>query len=321
MKILLSVLFLIGVVFLAFGKTPAVENFETDARMKKHLNTIHKKASSLEHFDEDFEDFDGENYEDFEDEAYETEFLEHAEKLKKRGVVPTKARQGAYAKMTAKYGTRFKKAMSRASKKGSSSLIGKNPFYDASAMFDIIIKRKSVNIAQALPVPLFAAIHYNAKYKSVIGQYLPSNISITTIAVDSNGNVIVTYTNSVDDAVDTVEISCVQVPYITFLGASQFNAMRIGKFRYQLSDATQLTQFNQIFDVVEKTLFGKGSQNQVSVGAFKDPRQYQAGIIDVDNAIDINLETGIVVGLIAVDEFSTTLSCFVERFNRTNTKA
>lgn len=315
MKIFFAI-FLVGFVAFLGSKLTAktTEHFDVDKTMKNHLDKIHKKAGALEHYD-DYESLEDESYEDFENENLETEFLQKAQSLKKRGHAPTDARKVAYSQMQSKHGHKFTRAMSaQAKKKGNSSLVGKNPFYDASAMFDIIVIRKSINILQTLPVPLFAPIHFDADYQSIIGQYLPQGIIISDITWNSSA-VTIEYTNTADDAVDTIQISCTQVPYITFLRAISFNPMLVNKFRYQLSDATKLQQFSTTFEVVDKSLFGKGEQNQVSVGAFKSPAQFQSGIIDVDNEIKLNLSTGIIVGLIAVDEFSITLSQFVTNFN------
>lgn len=287
--------------------------FNFDGKMTRHINDVHKKATSLSHYD-DYE----ESYDDYE-ESYANEFFEHVEAYKRKGANPAKAREMAYNKMTVKHGTNFQKTIGR-QVKGRNELIGKNPKYPNKAMFDITITRVTKNITQALPVPLFAGIHYNASYLSIINQFLPAGISIASIAVNNTGSVVITYvdTITIGNPTDTIIISCNQVPYITFLASSNFDVMTITKFRYQISDITKLQQFSQRFAVATKSLFGKSSADDVTVSAFKDPKQFQNGIIDVDNPISIDKETGIFVNLIAEEGFSITLSQFVESFVKYN---
>jgi len=301
---------LIWLSIVAFFTPKTVFNFE--GRMKSNIDKLHRKASELNHFDENYE-----NLEDFED--FSTEYFEHVDKLKKMGVPPQKAKENAHKTMTAKHGKRYTNAVAK-STKTANQLIGGNPQYASAAQFDITIKRITRNIQNALIVPLFAGIHFNARYYTLINQFLPPNITISGIATDTQGNVIITFTDSVAAVSDNVMISCNQVPYITFLTATNFDLMRITKFRYAIGDVTQQTQFDQRFSVATKSLFGKSGSQDLTVSSYLDPKQFQQKVIDVDNAIDIDKETGIFVGIIqgAADGFSITLNQFVQFYKKHN---
>lgn len=318
MKILALIGFL-GVCLFAFGiyvknNKQVVENYDKNgrSRMSSHLENVDKMARSLEHFDENFD----ENFDDFETEAFEGEYMEAVEHYKKR-LTPESARRAAYQKMASKHGTqKTNRMVSKISKGHSTSTIGKNPFYDAAAQFDLTITRDTANIAMALTVPLFASVHYNAKYMSVMGNYLPNGVSIQSIGVNAKGDVVFTMVYSVTGATDTITVACTQVPYITFLSALNYNAMKLNKVRYAISDVTKLTQFSQPFEVYTKTIFGKHNGNGVSLAAVNNPQWQKEGVRDLDNAIDIDNSTAVVIGMINVAGFSVTLSSFVQTYNR-----
>ena len=93
---------------------------------------------------------------------------------------------------------------------------------------------------------------------------------------------------------------------------------RLSKIRYTISDTTLTDQFQKQFKVVERSLFGKVNTNAISVSAYKDPRQFQAGIIDLNAVIDIDSETCILTSIRPTAAFSVTLSIFVEKFDKFN---
>jgi hypothetical protein len=292
-----------------YGAGTITQHFDNAGKtMKNNLRKIHDLATGTEHADEYFEeDADGENF--------DQEYFEHADNYQRRGADAMKAHDMAYSKMRAKYGKPFEKHASKGGNKVHN--IKGQPYANTTALFDIVVKRDSANIGLALPVPLFAAVHYAARYRGIINQYLPASVTITNITLNAEGSVVIEYTEGAN--VDTITIKCVQTPYITFLSASEFNAMQINKFRYRISDTNyQNEQYSQTFETAQKTLFGKFSSDQVSVAAQEKPNDFKNNIVDVDYIIPINYEKGIVVGLIAVARFNITLSCFVQRFNRTN---
>lgn len=307
-------------IFAAPLKRAAAEHFEhwnPDGTAKSHLEQVNRKARTLEHYedldtDEDFE------IEDFEQEAFEQEFLEETEYFKRRkGANPTQARALAYKKLSNKHGRKFQKAMSKKSLKNANpGAIGTNPFYDAAAQFDITITRNTVTIASALTVPLFASVHFDAKYLSIMGSYLPAGVTITTIAITSTGDVTFTLNSGANN--DTITVSCTQIPYITFLNALNYTAMRLSKIRYSISDVTKLQQFNQPFEVYSKSIFGKHGGNGLSLAAVNDPKNLNNGVRDLDNTIDINNETAVIIGIINTAGFSVCISAWVQGYNRTN---
>jgi hypothetical protein len=299
--------FILNSVFAIFG-TPTIAHFESkNGLLKKHADSIHENATGLQHF-EDFEDF-----EDFE--ALEAEYFEHAEKLKARGKSPQKAGEMAQLRMRGKYGKKFDTAMQKVAS-GSPNV---SPI-SSSAVFDISVKRDTINIVGiSLPVPLFGAIHFNARYNTIINQFLPAGITISGIAVNANGDVIITYFNGAVS--DTVTISCNQIPYITFLDGSKLNAQRVSKTLYSISDVTQITQFNETFKTAYKTIYGKNGGNDLSLSSTNNPYITNFPVREVTQAYTLNYETCLILGIKAVAGFSVNLNMFIAKFERTNVNA
>ena len=307
-NLILCIASLIVSTFALTNKLQAVEHLDENRNgyTKKHLDEISRKVSNLEHLDE---------YADENLDEYADEFLEFADSYKRKGMSPEKARAQAYAKMTQKHGKKFQHSINHSK---SGRIIKGNPYQDVSALFNITMTRGSANITKTLPVPLFAFMHYFSNYSTIVNQYMPAGVTIISIAVSNGADVVINYSDGTNR--DAVTISCSEVPYITFLYASQLNAMRICNFRYIVSDETQAAnQFNAIFKIAGATLFGHGQNNSVPVNATFSPTQYQKDRVDVDFPINVTFEQGVVVGIIAKTDLAVTLGCFVQNYNRTNT--
>lgn len=300
-----SLVFILNSVFALTGYTP-VQHFDSikSKLLKKHADTIHENATGLQHF-EDFEDY----------ESLENEYFEHAEKLKARGNSPQRAGELAHSKMKGKYGKRFDVAMAKVA--GATASI--SPI-SSSAVFDITVLRNTINlVGVSLPVPLFGAIHFNARYNNIITQFLPAGITISGIAVSSNGSVVISYTNGA--VTDTVTVSCNQIPYITFLDGSKLNAQRVSKTLYSISDVTQITQFNELFKTQEQTIYGKSGGNDLSLSSTNNPYITNFPVREVNQAFTLNYETCLVIGIKATAGFSVNLNMFISKFQRTNLTA
>lgn len=196
--------------------------------------------------------------------------------------------------------------------------------YGAAAQFDIKVTRNTGNINRVLPVALFGAIDYEGNYSAVLGTYLPSGVSVTV--AKTSGNMVFTYTEGA--ATDTITVTCSQVAYNSFLQATITDVMSVRAIRYTLTDNTQLTNFDNIFAFVKRSLYGSDKRDNISVTSYREPNQYQSGIIDIGNVKDgnsnvttIDKETSLVIGmndLLASGAFTATLSLFVNAYNKLN---
>jgi hypothetical protein len=252
------------------------------------------------------------------DEAYEIEnFL-----VSRRGIRRGKARKMA---ATAVRRPAFKRPMQTAARsnggQGIVSITGNRNTPVSAAQFDVNIKRVTANIAQDLPFVIFGQQDSKNGFRKVIDN-LPTGVTLTSVEIgEVQGEpekLIFTYTENAN--VDTVEVTCNQYPYPSFLEAMSTNFFRMSKLRYQLSDSAQLSQFNNDFSVTTRSMFGKRSANSISINAYKDPKQFQAGIIDVDGEFDLDKETSILSSIINVAGFEVNLAMFIEKFETKTAK-
>ena len=196
--------------------------------------------------------------------------------------------------------------------------------YGAAAQFDIRVTRNTGAINRVLPVALFGAIDFEGNYSAVLGTYLPSAVTYTV--AKSGGNMVFTYTEGA--ATDTITVTCSQVAYNSFLQSTITDVMSVRAIRYTLTDTTQLSNFDNLFAVVKRSLYGSDKRDNISVTSYREPNQFQSGIIDIgdvknggSNVLTIDKETSVVIGMndtLASGAFTATLSLFVNSYNKLN---
>jgi len=186
---------------------------------------------------------------------------------------------------------------------------------NAVAQVSIQVRRATNNIALALPVPIFGAISYESRYEGLL--QLPSGVT-ATFAVTPKGDLAITFTQGLN--VDIVTISCSSVPYVNMLRSTQTDVFKIRGTRYSISDVSKLAQFDTQFRIARRSIFGKTDFDDISVAAYKDPQQFQQGIIDLKFQTDIDKEKQILTEIIdsGVANFSFNLSVFVQKIDRLN---
>lgn len=184
------------------------------------------------------------------------------------------------------------------------------------AQFDIIVSRTSAAIAgTSLEAALFGQIHYEGGYAKGILNPAPGGSFVVTGGIHDALPTLVRVAHTVGANTDNIDITCNQVNYPTFLSSMGKDLFRLSNIRYTLNDPTQLVQFAELLEFRTKSLFGKGGQNPISVSSFKDPNQFQNGIIDIPVNVDIDKETALVISMAPI-VVSVTLSVFVSKFNK-----
>jgi len=189
------------------------------------------------------------------------------------------------------------------------------------AQFDIVITRRTNTIAEALPICLFGSTHSRAGYS----QFLipPPGYSVSVMGglnspVAGTTNMIrFRYTDGVNT--DDVDVTCNQVPYPVFLDALSADVFQISNIRYEIPDPADTIQFGMRHTFQSKSLFGKMTEDDITIGAYKRPDQYQAGIVDIPLNAKIDKETMFnmnVTDAANTYPFTFYLHTFVERFNK-----
>lgn len=254
-----------------------------------------------------------------EEEAYEVEnFL-----VRNQGMGKFQAKRMSHAIVKNPVALRkVQKQMSKNAGRGAFTIEANDNQPASAAQFDIVITRNSANIAQALPVILFGTQDALNGYRALVSGLLTGGTVLTSVRYGENVSqpnaLRFTYTNG--GVSDTIDVSCPQYPYPSMLTSGITDLLKLSKIRYSISDTTQLSQFSNGHAIVQRTMFGKKSENTISIGAYKRPDQFQNGIIDVDGTFDVDKETGILMSINASAGFSVTWSMFVEKFYRQTSK-
>lgn len=114
-----------------------------------------------------------------------------------------------------------------------------------------------------------------------------------------------------------VILRCPQVGYAKLVDSLSSDRFWMNTIRYILTDtsAAGLLQYNNSLKVQKQSLFGLFNENEVSPTSFKQPQQFQAGIVDlpVDQGVDKNVTVGTYINYDSVDQ---KLSFFVRNFDR-----
>lgn len=184
-----------------------------------------------------------------------------------------------------------------------------------AAQFDLVVTRVSANIALNLPFALFGVQSAQSAFTGLVTA--PATTTLTSVLYGTNATLPTalefTYTQGM--ASDIVRITCNQVSYPEFLqGLANVN-YRLSKIRYRISAASP-TQFSTPFNVTSRSIFGKLTQNNISVSSYLAPDQFQSTVIDLPVILDMTSESAIVGEILDSAGFQVTVSCFVEAFRK-----
>ena len=191
---------------------------------------------------------------------------------------------------------------------------------NAAASFTITAKRKTANIAAVLEAPIFGVIDRYSGYSKVIS--LPAGVTVKGISygVDSGiskSEVLeITYTTGAAD--DSIEITCQQNPYPLLLESTRTDILRAQGVRLSLSDSTAVSQFSQQFNVIKRSMTGRAVNDSLTPDQYKQPTQFQTGIVDLPTSITIDKETTITQGIIAQAGLSVSFAFFAAQFDKFN---
>ena len=196
-------------------------------------------------------------------------------------------------------------------------------------------------LATQLPVFIFGNSDYNGGFRKSQGQFPLSggwtyannqpfiyglgpsrcafgNLDATVTGQFQVGDLVLPVTAVLSGPVNVlgvVIVRCAQVAYGTMLDALNSDVFWLNNVRYIINDSGQLTQFNNAIYIQSQSLFGKFRSDSVSPTSFKQPEQFQNGIIDIpiNKGIDKNVIFGFYANYGATD---LQLSIFVRQVNK-----
>jgi len=290
----------------AFFRAPFNFNFDKEV---ENYNQLMRHAG-LSNFD----DYDGENL----DENLEEQFEEHLDDFVRRGNSRERAATLASTRMQSKHGSRWSNYVKN---KPTSSLVGGRALRGTVAQFAIKINRLNYGTAQQplLPIALFGTIHKYSNY-NIINSMIPSGWSLDNVIFDqTQGFVQFVYTTNGGTSGAYIQVSCDQISYNSLLNALATDSFRTAFIRYEVHP-NDVSQFSNDAKVLKKTSFGQFAENPLPISNNRDPKNYQNGIIDIPNPIDIDKDTCAVFLIRPTLTQAISLSFNVAKFYRQDRK-
>lgn len=202
----------------------------------------------------------------------------------------------------------------------SSSASSSNIAANAAASFTITAKRLTATISEVLEAPIFGVIDRYSGYSKVLS--LPAGVTVDSLeyGIDkgiANANRLqLKYTDGTND--DIIEITCQQNPYPLLLESTRTDLLRAQGVRMSLSDSTAVSQFDQQFNVVKRSMTGRSVNDSLTPSQYKQPTQFQTGIVDLPISISVDKETTITCGIIAQAGLAISFSFFAAQFDKYN---
>jgi hypothetical protein len=190
----------------------------------------------------------------------------------------------------------------------------------AAASFTITAKRITSRINEVLEAPIFGVIDRYSGFKKVLN--LPAGVTVKQIdyGIDKGAlfaeKLVIVYTDGTFD--DSIEITCQQNPYPILLEATRTDILRAQGVRLSLSDATAVSQFSEQFNVVKRSMTGRAVNDSLTPDQYKQPTQFQTGIVDLPVSLTIDKETTITQGMIPQANFAISFSFFAAQFDKYN---
>lgn len=186
-----------------------------------------------------------------------------------------------------------------------------------SAQVNFQIVRTSANIAGDLPVPLFGAFDSASFYASVL--QLPAGVSLTNVTRGSSlkpATVTFEYTSGLN--VDTIEVTCQEYAYTSFLTALSTARFTISNARYSISDTsnTGVQQLTKKLQAQTRSMFGKVVTDNIPLGASKSPFQQQNGIVDILGSFTVTPEVTWSLDFQALANQQVTISAFITQTDK-----
>lgn len=184
-----------------------------------------------------------------------------------------------------------------------------------AAQFDITIQRLTAAIAQDLDYVVYGVRNASNAFDGIVSLGTGTTLTVRYGAnVDEKDRLKMSYVNGVNT--DIVEIRCPQYAYPSMLDATLVDRFDINGIRYSISDTSLTDQFSKKFKTFENSMFGKIDFNALSVATFKNPEQFQAGIVDIPLTWDVNSQKGILGSIRQTASFTVTLSMFIQSYTK-----
>jgi hypothetical protein len=276
--------------------------------LKREMGASNAEDAEFLEMAEYFDSLDAEDLDDLDDAEY-AEYLDYAEALEMAERKHGRAKVGLALRKGARKGGKGKKPKSSILRKrdklvavggggsfakpgtvnrsaptfGSPSFINQM-MTQSKGDLNITVTRESININANLPLVLFGLQGFQSSYNSIIKQYLPANVTLVASTDPNNGDVLLTYTNSVGPVSDVIRISLTgsQISYSEFLQSMNQNYFSTRYIRQEyVNNANLLSAVSQTINFGLLSSLGMKNQNSLLPRSRRLNSDYQTFIINL----------------------------------------
>lgn len=187
-----------------------------------------------------------------------------------------------------------------------------------AATFNIKVEKLTNNISVPCPFILFGALHLINEYADIA---LPNGFTISAFSAPNETFIQMTVTNDGGITTDNIRITCDQIPITSFIQSLLSERMQVNYIRWQIpvdpaSPGYVDIQANQTLVLYDRTIFGLERSNKVNPGDYKEPQQFQSGIIDLMISPPIDKQKYWIHYIVDHAGLVLTYTMFVKQFER-----
>lgn len=156
-----------------------------------------------------------------------------------------------------------------------------------TSIFTLIVTRLTANIAQNLPMPVFAALHDASGYTSFLQGILPAGVTITgqnglyhnaSQALHIGGITDITFSDGV--GTDTLQLTCQQINYKVLLSALLSDSIKAHTVKLSVPTG-QEAQFAAPIFIIRATGYGYDSKDSITPETHVDQYQQLGNIVTI----------------------------------------
>ena len=183
----------------------------------------------------------------------------------------------------------------------------------SAASFDILIERKTANILEVLPVPIFGVLDQESDWIEIMNQFLTTGTTYTVSRGADRKSLDFTFTNGVLS--DIINVSCNQVPYVNLIISGLDSVFKMQQNKLQISNVALQNEFSQSIGVFNRSFFGHHQDDSITPNQYKSDLQNQNDIRTINQILDIDKQRTLLFKMVA-SPFTLTMSSFIQKYDK-----
>lgn len=186
--------------------------------------------------------------------------------------------------------------------------------------FTVVAERLTANITKSLPAMIFGVNDRLSAFQNVM--QLPSGVVLDKMvygadsAISAAGKLQLHFKEGLN--IDIIEITCQNNPYPVLLESTKTDLLLMNGVRLSISNTTLVSQFDEQIQIVKNAIAGNTKRDNLTPVSYKNPEQFQSGIVDVPEMISIDKETSLQFNIIPTAGFKVSMNFYAGKIQKWN---